>query len=154
MLGFAAMMIAIPLFIFNLIFWSVYLPELFKIITASGLEKSPEWFHPVRAEFDLLTPVEVAITYFAVAAFAASLRAAGWFGKTSSLIYIGLSLAAFVITVLHFSHPQLATVYFFVTIPAIPFLMPYFIGINLLRRAVISNVAVVVFSTFLTDFTS
>ena len=133
-IGFSALMVAIPLFIVNMIFWSAYLPELFKIMTTSGLKKSPEWFHPVREEFNLLTPVDVAITYFAVAAFAASMRVAGWFSKTSSLIYIIINFIAFSITVLPFSHQLLPIPFFIVTIPAIPFLMPYFMGINLLRR--------------------
>ena len=133
-IGFAAMMVAIPLFIVNMIFWSAYLPELFKMITASGVEKGPEWFRPIREEFNLLTNVEVAITYFAVAAFAASLRAAGWIGKTSSLTYAVISLVAFLITVLPFSQQLLTIPFFIVTIPAVPFLMPYFMGINLLRR--------------------
>jgi hypothetical protein len=134
-IGFTAVMVAIPLFIFNMIFWSAYLPELFKIMTASGLEKSPEWFHPVREEFNLLTPVEVAVTYVGVAAFAAAIRNAGWFSKTSSLIYILISFIAFIITVLPFSYQLLPIPFFIVTIPAIPFLMPYIMGINLLRRA-------------------
>ena len=133
-IGFTAMTVAIPLFVVNMIFWSAYLPELFKIMTASGLEKGPEWFHPIREEFNLLTIVEVAITYFAVAAFAASFRAAGWFSKISSLIYIVINLVAFFITVLPFSNQLLPIPFFIVTIPAIPFLMPYFMGINLLRR--------------------
>ena len=132
-LGFSAILVAIPLFILNMIFWSAYLPGLFKIITASGLEKSPEWFHPIRDMFNLLTPVEVAITYFAMAAFVVALQAAGWFSKTSSLIYLGLSLIAFIITVLPFSFRLLPIPFFIVTIPAVPFLIPYFIGINLLR---------------------
>lgn len=133
-IGFTALMVAIPLFIINMIFWSAYLPELFKIMTASDLEKSPEWFRPIREEFNLLTNVEVTITYFAVAAFAASLRAAGWIGKTASLIYIVINSIALFITVLPFSQQLLSIPFFIVTIPAIPFLMPYFMGINLLRR--------------------
>lgn len=133
-IGFTALMVAIPLFIVNMIFWSAYLPELFKIMTASDLEKRLEWFRPIREEFNLLTTVEVAITYFAVAAFAASLRAAGWFSKTSSLIYIVINFVALFITVLPFSPQLLSIPFFIVTIPAIPFLMPYFMGINLLRR--------------------
>ena len=133
-IGLTALMVAIPLFVVNMIFWCAYLPELFKIVTASGLEKRPEWFRPIREEFNLLTNVEVAITYLAVAAFAASLRVVGWFSKTSSLTYLVISFAALFITVLPFSSQLLPVPFFIVTIPAIPFLMPYFMGITLLRR--------------------
>lgn len=128
MLGFSAIMIAIPLFIFNMIFWSAYLPELFKIMVTSGLEKKPEWYLPVREEFILLALVEVTITFLAIAAFAAALRDAGWFSKIASRIYIIISLLGILsVVVFGFSSPLI--------IPAIPFLMPYYIGINLLKRA-------------------
>src|SRR5947209_6800175 len=102
-IGFTAIMVAIPLFIFNMIFWSAYLPELFKIMIASGSNKSPEWYQPVRDTFNLLTPVEVAITYAGIAAFASAIRNAGWFNKTSSLIYMVICFIGFIITVLPYS---------------------------------------------------
>ena len=135
LIGFTALMVAIPLFIFNMIFWSAYLPELFKIMTASRLEKSPEWFQPVKYEINLLTPVEVAITYVGVAVFAAAIHSAGWFNKTASLIYISVCFVAFMITVLPYSSQLLPVPFFIVTIPAVPFAVAYYIGINLLRKA-------------------
>jgi len=134
-IGFTAMLVAIPLFIINMIFWSAYLPQLFQIMTASGLEKSPEWFHPVRDEFNLLTPVEVAIRYVSIAAFVVAIRNAGWFNKTSSLIYLAICAVAFIITVFPYNYKLLPIPFFVVTIPAAPFILAYFIGINLLRRA-------------------
>ena len=128
MLGFSAIMIAIPLFIVNMIFWSAYVPELYKIMVASGLEKRPEWVNPVREEFNLLALVEVSITYLATAAFAAALRDAGWLTKIASRICIIISLLGF-LTVVFLSH------YSPFTIPAFPFIIPYYIAINLLRRA-------------------
>lgn len=127
MLGFSAIMIAIPLFIFNMIFWSAYVPELFRIMVASGLEKKPEWVNPVGEEFNLLACVEVSITYLAAAAFAAALRDAGWLSKIASRICIMISLLGFLtVALLGPSTPFL--------IPAVPFIIPYFMGINLLRR--------------------
>ena len=133
MIGFTAVMIAIPLFLINMIFWAAYLPQVFKIVTTFGLEKSPQWHLPMRDVLNLLTPVEVAITYVAVAAFAAAIRIAGWFNKTSSLIYIAISFIAFMITVFPYSYRLLPIPFFIVTIPAVPFVLAYFIGINLLR---------------------
>ena len=134
LLGYTAIMIAIPLFIINMIYWGTYLVELFKIVVASSSEKMPEWFLPTRKIFGLISLVEVALTYLAIAAFAASLRAAGWLSKTACRVYIGISFLGFLIMSLSFIKP-LETVSNFASIPAIPFLMPYFMGINLLRRA-------------------
>lgn len=135
MLGFTAIIIAVPLFIFNMIFWSAYLPELFKIMTASGLEKTPDWFHPLREEFNLLTPVEIAIIYVGIAAFAASLKTAGWFSKKASTIYIATCFMAVVIIVFPRSSSLMPIPFFIATIPAAPFIIAYFMGVNLLKKA-------------------
>ncbi len=134
LLGYTAIMIAIPLFIINMIYWGTYLVELFKIVMASSSEKMPEWFLPTRKIFGLISLVEVALTYLAIAAFAASLRAVGWLSKTACRIYIVISFLGFLIMALSFIKP-LETVSDIASIPAIPFIMPYFMGINLLRRA-------------------
>ena len=128
MLGFSAIMIAIPLFIVNMIFWSAYLPELFSFMVTSGLEERPEWNNPVRAQFHLLAVVEVSITYLAVAAISAALRDAGWLSKIASRICILISLVGF-LTVVFFGHSSPFL------IPAFPSLIPYYIAISLLRRA-------------------
>ena len=135
-LGFTAIIIAIPLFIINMIFWGFFLTESFRIVVESASEKMPEWLLPVRKQFGLISVVEVALTYLATAAFAASLKSAGWLGKTASQIYIIISLLAFLIIVLSTFCPEpIVTAGFAVSIPAIPFIMLYLIGINLLRRA-------------------
>jgi DMSO/TMAO reductase YedYZ heme-binding membrane subunit len=136
LLGFIAIIIAIPLFTVNMLFWGFSLTELFKILVASNTENMPEWLKPIRALFGLISVVEVALTYIAIAAFAVSMKLAGWFSKTESRIYVTISLMAFLIIVLlaFFSEP-FVTAGFAVSIPAIPFMMPYFMGINLLRRA-------------------
>ena len=134
-IGFTAVMIAIPLFILNMIFWGAYLPQLFKMMTTSGLDKTPEWFKPLAYEFNLLTPVETAIRYLGVAAFAMAIYRAGWFKKTPSIIYITICFIEFAITVFPNGPKLLPVPFFIVTIPANPFIVAYYIGINLLRRA-------------------
>lgn len=99
-LGSVAIIIAIPLFIINMIFWGFFLTESFRILVASGSEKLPEWFAPIRKQFGLMSVVEVALTYLATASFAASLKLTGYFGRTPSRIYIIISLLAFFIIVL------------------------------------------------------
>ncbi len=134
-LGLSAIMIAIPLFIINMIFWGFYLTESFKIFTAAGSEQLPDWFSPLRKQFGLISVVEVALTYLAAAFFALSLRHTGWFNKTATSIYIAISLFAFFVIILSSFLPEpFVTAGFAVSIPAIPFILPYFIGFNLLRR--------------------
>lgn len=134
-LGLSAIIIAIPLFIINMIFWGFYLTESFKIVTATGAEHMPDWFSPLRKQFGVISVVEVALTYLATAAFVLSLRLKGWFNKTATSIYIAICLFAFLIIILSAFLPEpFVTAGFAVSIPAIPFILPYFIGVNLLRR--------------------
>jgi hypothetical protein len=136
LIGIIAILIAIPLFIINMTFWGSFLTEAFKLFEVSATEKRPEWYLPVREQFRNISTVEVALTYLATAAFAFSLKSAGWFRKTPSYFYIAISLLGAVLVVLPDTSSELLTISgFFMSIPAIPFLMPYFIGINLLRRA-------------------
>lgn len=134
LLGFTAIAIAIPLFIINMAWWGKYLPELFRFMVESGMEKRPDWFTPVRMQFGLISAVEVALTYAATALFAAAFRANGWIGKVASGVYVTISVIAFVVITLSVYIEQLAIPGFIVSIPAMPFLMPYFMGIALLRR--------------------
>jgi hypothetical protein len=133
-IGFISLMIAIPLFIVNMTFWGGYLVELFRIIVASSSEKKPDWFVPVRGQFEMIRMVEVALIYLAAASFAASLKSAGWLRKTPSRIYIIISCVCLFIALLPVSEPFTIAVYA-VSIPAVPFFIPYLIGINLMRRA-------------------
>jgi hypothetical protein len=132
--GFTAVMVAIPLFIFNMIFWGAYLPQLFKMMTSAGMDKTPEWFKPLASQFNLLTPVETAIRYLGIAAFAVGIYKAGWFNKKSSFIYIAICLVEFAITVFPNAARLLPVPFFIVTIPANPFIVAFYIGINLLRK--------------------
>lgn len=135
LIGAAGILMAIPVFIVNMAFWGFFLTELFKTLVASRSEVIPDWVRPIRQLFGMLSVVEVALTYLATAAFARSLRLVGWFGKAATRVYIGLSLLAFLIIVLSAFLPEpFVTAGFAVSIPAFPFLMPYFMGINLLKQ--------------------
>ncbi len=135
LLGSIAITIAIPLFILDMLFWGFSLTESFKILVATNTDKMPEWFKPVRQIFTMISVVEVALTYLATAFFSVSLNLTGKLSKTSKNIYVVLSLFAFLIIILSSFLPEpFGTAGFAVSIPAIPFFMPYFIGINLLKR--------------------
>ena len=135
LLGFIAIIIAIPLYIINMLYWGFSLTELFKLMIASDTKNIPDWHKPFRSLFGMISVVEVALTYLAIAAFSVSMNLVGWISKPSSKIYIIISLIAFIMIVLSaFFKEPFVTVGFIVSIPAIPFLMPYFMGIHLLRK--------------------
>jgi len=118
-----------------MIFWGFFLTESFRILTVAGKEQMPEWFLPVRKLIGLISIVEVALTYIATAVIALALKFSGLLNKTACRIYIIISIFAFLIIILSAFCPEpLKTAGFAVSIPAIPFIMPYLMGINLLRR--------------------
>lgn len=136
LIGFIAIIIAIPLFILDMLFWGFSLTEAFKILVSTNTEKLPEWFKPLRELFAMISVVEVALVYFAIAFFAISMNRVGWLNRTSSKVYVLISVLASVLIVLSAFLPEpFVTAGFAVSIPAIPFLMPYFMGINLLQRS-------------------
>ena len=135
LLGITAIGIAMPLFILNMAFWGSYLTEAFKLFVASGSEKRPDWYLPVRGLFESVSMIEVALIYLATMAFAEALKWAGLFRASACNWYILLSAAGLVLSLLPASVPgPLAIASFAVSIPAIPFIMPYLMAVNLLRR--------------------
>ena len=138
-LGIAAIAIAIPLLVINMSFWHSYAIETYKIKLASTEGKTPEWFLPVINQVWVLTVVEVSLTYFTIVMFTAALRSANWFHKIPSCIYVIISLLAIVSILLYPLYPGSAVFsgfpYYPFMIPAIPFFLIYFIGINLLKKA-------------------
>lgn len=135
LLGVISILIAIPLFLINMLYWGFYLTELFKIQTVSANTSLPEWFQPIKQLFGLISLTEVALTYFATFVIVFAMNKVGWLSKPSSFFYISFSLLAFVVIILSvFFTDALKIPGFALSIPAFPFLMPYFIGVNLLRQ--------------------
>lgn len=135
LLGSIAIQIAIPIFLIDMSFWGFYLTKLYRIIAASSIQKTPEWVLPLRNQFFYINMMVAALVYLATAAFAMSLKKAGWFKPVACNIYILISLVFFLLDVLPPTLPEpFATLNFIVSIPAVPFMLPYFIGINLLRK--------------------
>lgn len=94
--------------------------------------------------FDTLLFVACALTYLATAAFAESLGRLGWLRRGSSRAYVVLNLLALTfLTVrgLSFPDPTASSTPWYMRpgfiagIPAIPWVMPYLLGVVLLRRA-------------------
>jgi hypothetical protein len=62
------------------------------------------------------------------------MKKTGWLSKTSSAVYFLFSLLAFMIIVLSVFFTETFKIPgFAVSIPAFPFLLPYLLGVNLLR---------------------
>lgn len=131
-----AILIAIPLFIVNMLYWGFYLTELFRAQAALNKGNNfPDWFDPIRHLFKLVSVTEVALTYLAIFLLTLSMKKIGWLSKTSAAIYFCFSLLAFVIIIgSAFFTETFKIPGYAVSIPAFPFLMPYFIGVNLLRN--------------------
>ncbi|PSJ77971.1 hypothetical protein C7N43_05810 [Sphingobacteriales bacterium UPWRP_1] len=129
-----AVLLALPLFMINMLYWGFYLTELFKFQTSSNAANFPDWVQPARQLFGLISVTEVALTYLATLLLALSMRRIGWLNFTSGTLYFFFSLLGFAIIILSaFFQETLKIPGFAVSIPAFPFLMPYFIGVNLLR---------------------
>lgn len=133
-LSVTAILIAIPLFIINMLYWGFYLTELFKLQTSLHSTTLPDWVQPVRQLFGLISVTEVALTYLATLLIASAMRKTGWLSWTSSSLYILFSVLAFTAIILSAFLPETFRIPgFAVSIPAFPFLVPYFMGVNLLR---------------------
>ena len=136
MLGFVAIQIAIPIFLINMTFWGFYLGKLYNIMAASATNKTYEWAMPMANQFHFINIIVCGLVYVATATFAAALKTAGWFKPMACNVYILISVLAFLLNILPSASPEpLATINYIVAIPAIPFIMPYLMAINLLKRA-------------------
>lgn len=134
LLGQAALTVALPLFLLNMLYWHSYLVEAFQGF--GGAASRPAWYGPLRSLFGAISTVEVSLTYLATAAFARSLRSAGWLSLPASRLFGCCGLVGAGLALVPAAGPgPLATAGFVVSVPAIPLLIPYLFGIHLLRRS-------------------
>lgn len=143
-LGFAAIMLASPLYI---IFAAVQLGG-YRAMERGGSGQEASGIAALDELSLILLFFGVVLTYLATAAFAASLARTGWIGRTSSRVFVGTSLFAALCVGIRATE-ALASVQnpmwgfqkwyafpgFVFLIPAVPWIMPCLIGIVLLRRA-------------------
>lgn len=135
LIGCVFMLIAIPLFMLNMSFWRSFLTETYRITVGYERTGKPDWLLPAAKLFGSVSAVEVSLTYLATAAFARALYLANSLSKKSFRIYFIISLTAFVVVTMDlFSFDPSWEASYFLTIPAIPFLMPYYLGVNLLKK--------------------
>jgi len=138
-LGYTAIVIAIPLFFINTSFWHSFAMESFKIKIAHGSSNKPlEWYAPAAQQVWIITIGQVVLTYFSVAMFAGSLRQVRVFRQTPAMIYIVLSTIAIVSILLFPLYPGATAFsgfpYYPFMIPAVPMMLCYYMGVNLLKQ--------------------
>jgi len=142
LLGLMAIAIASPVFLVNMSFWGFYLTRLYQQMVTAHASATPEYLPPLRTMFYYVNILVSALIYLATLFFSLSLKKTGWFKPSACNCYIVISSLFLVLDLLPPSLPDpFATLNFIVSIPAIPFMVPYFIGINLLRRAGNNNAA-------------
>jgi hypothetical protein len=132
-LGFTVIIVAIPLMIIGMILWGYMITEAFVIVDATVPRVIPDWLKPMRATVDAVVIVWVALIYLACIFFSLSLQ------KTNLLKTLPYTIAAavaLIVSLLPTSPEPLATINYLVGIPAVTFIIPYLLGLNLLRRSV------------------
>ena len=135
-LGFAAMMLSGPLYLI----WNIFAFAAFFGKEHAG--EMPAAIVSLRDMLDLLLFVAGFLTYLATAAFAASLCRVQWLGRGAArafMIVNGVALLFLVMRGLQYPDGRATPWYtspgFIVGIPAVPFIMPFLLGVVLLRRA-------------------
>jgi hypothetical protein len=132
----AAINLAVPLFIINMAFWGYYFTDAFRVFIKLGGTKRPDLHGPIKSLFYVISIAEVLLMYLGTVFFAVSLKVAGLFNPVACRYYIIFGLIGMVLVLLPSYWPEpFGTAGFLVAIPAIPFIMPYLIGIHLLKHA-------------------
>src|SRR5437667_5282475 len=137
-LGFAAIMLSGPLYLI----WNIFAFGAFFGKEHAG--EVPAAIVSLRDMLDLLLFAAGFLTYLATVAFAASLGRVQWLGRGAArafMIVSGVALLFLVLRGLQYPDPRALSAPwytnpgFVVGIPAVPFIMPFLLGVVLLRRA-------------------
>ncbi|RYG15570.1 MAG: hypothetical protein EOO07_15115 [Chitinophagaceae bacterium] len=139
-LGLTVLGLAIPLFILNMAFWGYYLTDAFRYFVILPIGNRPDWYPPVKTLFYVISVVEVALIYLATILFAIALKNTGILSIRASYWYIVIAVIGIVSVILPPSLPEpFSTAGYLAAVPAIPFIMPYLMGVRLLRFNRISD---------------
>jgi hypothetical protein len=133
-LAFAALSMAMPLFMINMAFWGYYLTDAFRLFAANPAAKRPDLYAAIKSLFYVISVAEVVLMYLGTLLFAVALKITGSLSKPASRWYVGCSLIAILLELIPPSWPEpFGTAGYLVAIPAIPFIMYYLIGVRLLK---------------------
>jgi hypothetical protein len=105
-----------------------------------GLQGEPSWMELLLVWTDVLQLAFVSLAYLAAAAYGSALVRVGWLGKVGGGLFVGLNLALalLVATGLFLAGgggTAAAWLVFVLTIPFMAFILPYFLGLALIRRS-------------------
>src|SRR3712207_5905723 len=104
-----------------------------------GLRGEPSWMELLLVWTDMLQLAFVSLAYLAAAAFGAALVRVGWLGKVGgAFVCLNLALALLVVAGLFLAgggSQTAAWLVFVLTIPFMAFILPYFLGLALIRRS-------------------
>jgi hypothetical protein len=102
----------------------------------SSTGQEPNWVEPFRNYFVYLTISWAVLAYLSTAFYAASLRKVGWMSNTVAWVFIGASVAAAGLAPFFPLAPRpLGMPGFVLCIPAVPYFLTYWMGVNLVKRA-------------------
>lgn len=119
---------------------SIHLALLVAAVWASGAAKPKSGRARQHLSFllvwtDMLQLAFVLLAYLSAAAYGAALLKAGWIGKAGGCVFVALNLVATVGIVLAGGGSTFAAgLVFVLTIPFMVFVLPYFMGVVLVRR--------------------
>lgn len=137
-LGFAAAMLAGAAYLI----WTSLLLGAYIVKVREG--QVPPAINSLIDAFDVLLDVACLLTYLATAAFAVSMGRTGWLGRGATRAYVAVNMIAMLFLVMRgmsfpdpaaLSTPWYTQPGFVAGIPAVPFIMPFLLGVVILRRA-------------------
>jgi hypothetical protein len=134
-IAFTAILIAMPVFIVVMAFWGTVFTDTAIVVATTHPQTNPEWLAPWRHMIDFLSTVEVCLFYLGTAFLAIAMRKAKWFSLNATRVYFFVSLFAIAATLIPASAPEPLVILNYVAgIPAITMMMPYLMGLALLKR--------------------
>lgn len=105
-----------------------------------GLPGEPSWMELLLVWTDMLQLAFVLLAYLSATAFGAALTRAGWIGKAGGSVFVALNLAlalAMTVGIILAGSGSVVAAWtvFVLTIPFMVFILPYFLGVVLIRRS-------------------
>jgi hypothetical protein len=133
--GLRSVMIATPLHVLNMLYWGFFLTASFRYFVGQHITERPQWYLTARDIFYWIDSIALVLLYLSAALFAASLKKAGIFKPGPANVYLGISAFGIICSLLPPGVPApLDVIAYLVAVPAISFILPYLMSLNLAAR--------------------
>jgi hypothetical protein len=110
--------------------------DAFQVFATNPTAKRPDWYVPIKSLFYVISVAEVALFYLGTCFFAVSLKRTGLLTATAFRWYFCCSLVAALLLLTPSNWPEpFGTASYLVAVPAIPYVMYYLIGLQLLKTS-------------------